>query len=51
MKKNNFIIELFCFILEKKAYWILPLIIFLVLMSFVIIASTAPYTAFIYSIF
>ncbi len=51
MKKRNFITEMASFIWAKKAYWILPVILFLILMSFLIITGSSPFIGFIYTLF
>lgn len=50
MKRRNFLIEIFSFLWGKKAYWILPVILFLILLIFLIMVGTSPVSPFIYTI-
>ncbi len=50
MKRKNFILEIFTFLWAKKAYWIVPVIIFLILLIFLIAVGTSPVSPFIYTI-
>ena len=49
-KRNNFIIEMSKFLWKKKAYWIFPVIVFLVLLIFLLTVGTSPISPFIYTI-
>ncbi len=51
MKRRNFIVEIASFLWARKAYWIVPVTLFLILMIFLIIAGSSPVTGFVYSIF
>ncbi len=50
MKRKNFLIEMFKFLWGKKAYWIVPVILFLILLIFLIAVGTSPVSPFIYTI-
>ena len=50
MKRKNFLVELLKFIWSKKVYWIVPAILFLVLLIFLIAVGTSPVSPFIYTI-
>lgn len=50
MKRKNFLAEMFKFLWKQKAYWIVPVIIFLILLIFLIMVGTTPVTPFIYTI-
>ena len=50
MKRKNFIVELFKFLWSKKVYWIVPVILFLILLIFLIAVGTSPVSPFIYTI-
>ncbi len=50
MKRKNFLVELFKFLWRKKAYWIVPVILFLILLIFLIAVGTSPVSPFIYTI-
>lgn len=50
MKRKNFFVEIMKFLWSKKAYWIVPVILFLILFIFVIIVGTSPVSPFIYTI-
>ena len=50
MKRKNFLAEMFKFLWSKKAYWIVPVIIFLILLIFLIMVGTSPVSPFIYTI-
>ena len=50
MKRKNFIVEMSKFIWSKKAYWIIPVILFLILLIFLIMVGTSPVSPFIYTI-
>lgn len=49
-KRTNILIELVQFIWKKKVYWIVPVIVFLILLIFLIIIGTSPVSPFIYTI-
>lgn len=50
MKRKNFLVELIKFLWSKKAYWIVPVILFLILLIFLIAVGTSPVSPFIYTI-
>ncbi len=50
MKRKNILMELLTFIWSKKAYWIVPVILFLILLIFIIAVGTSPVSPFIYTI-
>lgn len=50
MKRKNFLIEMCKFLWSKKAYWIVPVILFLILLIFLIAVGTSPVSPFIYTI-
>ncbi len=50
MKRKNFLVEMFKFIWSKKAYWIVPVIFFLILLIFLIAFVTSPVSPFIYTV-
>ncbi len=50
MKRHNIIFEFFKFIWSKKVYWIVPVIVFLLLLILVISIGTSPVSPFIYTI-
>ena len=50
MKRKNFLVELWKFLWDRKAYWIVPVIIFLILLIFLIMVGTSPVSPFIYTI-
>lgn len=50
MKRKNFIVEMLKFLWSKKAYWIVPVILFLILLIFLIAFGTSPVSPFIYTI-
>ncbi len=50
MKRKNFLVEIFKFLWSKKAYWIVPVILFLILLIFLIAVGTSPVSPFIYTI-
>lgn len=50
MKRKNFLVELLKFLWSKKAYWIVPVILFLILLIFLIAVGTSPVSPFIYTI-
>lgn len=50
MKRKNFLIEMFKFLWNKKAYWIVPVILFLILLILLIVVGTSPVSPFIYTI-
>lgn len=50
MKRRSFIIEICTFLWSKKAYWILPVILLLILLIFLIMVGTSPVSPFIYTI-
>lgn len=50
MKRKNFLVEMMKFLWSKKAYWIVPVILFLILLIFLIAVGTSPVSPFIYTI-
>lgn len=50
MKRKNFLLEILTFLWSKKAYWLVPVIIFLILLIFLIAVGTSPVSPFIYTI-
>ncbi len=50
MKRKNFLLEMLKFLWSKKAYWIVPVILFLILLIFLIAVGTSPVSPFIYTI-
>lgn len=50
MKRQNFLVEMCKFLWRNKAYWIVPVILFLVLLIFLIMVGTSPVSPFIYTI-
>ena len=50
MKRKNFVVEMGKFLWAKKAYWIVPVILFLVLLILLIMIGTSPVSPFIYTI-
>ncbi len=49
-KRKNFLVEMLKFIWSKKVYWIVPAILFLILLIFLIAVGTSPVSPFIYTI-
>ncbi len=50
VRRKNFLIEMLKFIWSKKVYWIVPVVVFLVLLIFLIMVGTSPVSPFIYTI-
>ena len=50
MKRKNILVEMMKFLWSKKAYWIVPVILFLILLIFLIAVGTSPVSPFIYTI-
>ena len=50
MKRENFLVQMLKFIWSKKVYWIVPVILFLILLIFLIAVGTSPVSPFIYTI-
>lgn len=50
MKRKNFVTEIFSFLWQRKAYWIVPVIVFLILLILLIAVGTSPVSPFIYTI-
>lgn len=48
-KRKNFLVEMLKFLWSKKAYWIVPVILFLILLIFLIAVGTSPVSPFIYT--
>ena len=49
-KRKNFLLEMTVFLWKHKAYWLFPVILFLVLLIFLIAAGTSPVSPFIYTV-
>lgn len=49
-KRKNFISEIALFMWKQKAYWLFPVVLFLVLLIFLIAVGTSPVSPFIYTI-
>ena len=49
-QRKNFALEMAAFLWKRKAYWIFPVIVFLILLIVVIAAGTSPVSPFIYTI-
>lgn len=49
-ERHIFLVEMAAFLWKKKAYWIVPVIIFLVLLIFLISVGSSPISPFIYTI-
>ena len=47
--RKSFISQLFGFIWERKAYWIVPVVIFLILLIALIFIGTSPVAPFVYT--
>ena len=50
MKRKNFLVEMWKFLWSKKAYWIVPVVLFVILLIFLIAVGTSPVSPFIYTI-
>ncbi len=50
MNRKNFLVEMCKFLWSKKAYWIVPVILFLIMLIFLIAVGTSPVSPFIYTI-
>ena len=50
VKRKNFIAEMAAFMWKQKAYWIFPVVLFLVLLIFLIAVGTSPVSPFMYTI-
>ena len=50
MKRKNFFIEMMKFLWSKKAYWIVPVVLFIILLALLIAVGTSPVSPFIYTI-
>ncbi len=50
MKRKNFLVEILKFLWSKKAYWIVPVILFLILLILLIAVGTSPVSPFVYTI-
>ncbi len=50
MHRENFLISILKFLWSKKAYWIVPVIFFLIMLIFLIAVGTSPVSPFIYTI-
>ena len=52
MKKIPIIMELFAFIIDNKKWWLLPIILFLIILgSIIVLAEGSVLAPFIYAIF
>ena len=52
MSKLSIIIELFSFLKERKAWWLVPIVFFLILLGFLLVfAQSSPIAPFIYTMF
>ena len=49
--KFNVVLELFEFLWERKMWWLIPMVLVLILVGFLLMASSSPIAPFIYSIF
>ncbi|MBR1617175.1 hypothetical protein IJ670_03400 [bacterium] len=50
MRRKNFLITLLGFIWARKAYWLLPVIVLLVILIALIVTGTSPVAPFIYTV-
>ena len=50
MNRKNFISEIFEFLWSKTAYWLVPVVLFLILLIFLVMIGTSPVSPFIYTI-
>jgi hypothetical protein len=50
VRRKNFLVQMLAFIWSKKVYWIVPVILFLILLIFLIAVGTSPVSPFIYTI-
>ncbi len=50
MKRKNLFLEIMSFLWKNKAYWIFPVIVFLILLVIIIMVGTTPASPFIYTI-
>ena len=50
VRRKNFLTQMLIFIWSKKVYWIVPVILFLILLIFLIAVGTSPVSPFIYTI-
>ncbi len=50
VRRKNFLAEMWQFAWKQKAYWIFPVIVFLILLIFLIAVGTSPVSPFIYTI-
>ncbi len=46
--KNSFFTEIAAFLWKRKAYWLVPVIVFLILFIVLIMIGTSPASVFIY---
>ena len=49
-KRKNFLFEMAKFLWKQKAYWLVPVILFLILLIFLIAVGTSPVSPFIYTV-
>ena len=50
MKRNNFLLTVLGFIWKRKAYWLLPAIVALLIVILLIATASSPVAPFVYSI-
>ena len=50
MKRKNILTEIFGFLWKNKAYWLLPAIVFIMLLIVLIAVGTSPVSPFIYTV-
>lgn len=50
MKRKNILLEILSFLWKNKAYWILPVIVFLILLIILIAVGTSPVSPFVYTV-
>ena len=51
MKRKNFLVELMSFLWQRKAYWLFPVIFFLIILIFILAIGSSPVSMFIYPMF
>ena len=49
MKRKNILSEIWSFLWKNKAYWIFPVVVFLLMLIIVIAIGTSPITPFVYT--
>lgn len=50
MKRKNLLAEICGFLWKHKAYWILPAVVFIILLIVLIAVGTSPVSPFIYTV-